>query len=148
MGLREINLNIGFNPKTGKVKRLKLEKLSKPVADFVRYLNFVFSKTPYAIGFVNEQRYKPNGFIKRLITGIEEEDKLRVDFTLYNKGQEPIPTFEGGLGYLTIDLDEDTTEKDCQVELFEFECPRGIMNYENQIKNYDLTEIFEYYLNS
>ena len=148
MGLKDVNLDVGFNPKTGKVKRLKLEKLSEPVADFVKYLNFVLSGTPYAVGFVNEQKYTPNGFIKRLITGMEGEDKLRVDFTFYNKGQEPIQTIDGGLGYAVIEFDEDTTRKDCELEFFEFENPRGIKNYFEKMKDYDLTGIFEHYLSS
>ena len=148
MSLKNIDLDVGFNSKTGKVKRLKLEKLSKPVADFVKHLNFVLSGTPYAVGFVNEQRYKPNGRLREFITGIEGEDKLTVDFTFYNKGQEPVPIFEDGLGYVRIELTEDTTREDCKVEFMEFENPRGIKYYFDKMKDYDFSKIFEYYLNA
>lgn len=149
MSLKDINIDVGFNSKTGKVKRLNLEKLSKPVADFVKHLNFVLNGTPYAVGFVNEQRYKPNGKLREFITGIEGEDKLTIDFTFYNRGQEPIPIFEDGLGYLRIEFDEETTGDNCNdFEFIKFENPRGIKNYFEKMKDYDLSAIFEYYLNS
>lgn len=146
MGLKNIDLDVDYNSKTGKVKRLKLEKLSKPVADYVKHLNFVLSGTPYAVGFVNEQRYKPNGAIKRLITGIEGDDSKIIDFTFYNKGQEPVPIFEGGLGYARINIDEDMKSRDCKVEFMEFENPKGIKDYFDKMKDYNLSAIFEEYL--
>jgi hypothetical protein len=148
MGLRNIDLDVKFDKKTRKVKRLKIEKLGKPVADFVKHLNFVLSETPYAVGFVNEQKYTLNGKIKRLITGIEDEDKLRIDFTFYNRGQEPIPNFEEGIGYVVIELDEETDLEDCELEFFEFSNPRGIKYYFDKMKDYDFSKIFEYYLNA
>ena len=148
MSLKNIDLDVGYNSKTGKVKGLRLEKLSKPVADFVKHLNFVLSGTTYAVGFVNEQRYKPNKAVREMITGIADEDKLVIDFTFYNKGQEPVPIFEGGLGYARIEFDEDTTRKDCKIEFMEFENPRAIKNYFDKMRDYDLSAIFDEYLNS
>ncbi len=146
MSLKEINLDIQFNKKTGKVKRLKLEKLAKPVADFVKHLNFVLSETPYAVGFVNEQKYTSNRKIKKLITGIDDEDRLRIDFTFYHKRQK---IFDKGLGYVTIDFDEETDLEECNdLEFFEFSNSRGIKNYFDKMKDYDFSRIFEYYLNS
>jgi len=149
MSLKKIDLDVCFNSNTGKVKRLKLEKLAKPVVDFVKHLNFVLGGTPYAVGFVNEQKYTLNGRIKRLITGIEDEDRLRIDFTFYHKGQEPIQNSEEGLGYAVIEFDEETDLEDCNdLEFFEFSNSRGIKNYFDKMKCYDFFKIFEYYLNS
>jgi hypothetical protein len=146
MSLKKINLDVCFNKKTGKVKRLKLEKLAKPIADFVKHLNFVLSGTPYAVGFVNEQKYTLNGKLKRLITGIEDEDRLRIDFTFYHKEQE---ISKDGIGYAVIEFDEETDFEECNdLEFFESSNSRGIKNYFGKMKCYDFSKIFEYYLSS
>ncbi len=48
-----------FNLKNGTIKPVDLEKLSKPVADFGRHLNFVFDGTPYGINSITDYTNHP-----------------------------------------------------------------------------------------
>jgi hypothetical protein len=110
MGLHNIDLKVNFNPQTKRAKRLNLEKLSRPVANFVKHINFVLSGTTYGVYQVINKRYKPSKILSKIV---DEMNFLEVDVILYRLG-EPAEVALDGLGELTdVALDrlgEESTE--------------------------------------
>ncbi|VVB83213.1 Uncharacterised protein [uncultured archaeon] len=132
-------LDVGFNPKTKTIIPMNLEKLSKPIADFVRHLNFVFSGTPYGISSVIEGKYSQNGLLRRIISGVEGNNCLDIGINLYKRRREPTECYEEGFKYIGIMIGEDYEE----IKLMEFEDRGDLKDFEDRIKDYDFSKIKE-----
>jgi hypothetical protein len=129
------NLDVKYNSRTGKVKRLKLEKLSKSVADFVKHLNFVFSGTPYGIKSVNEFRDS--------VSDETKPDYTHVGIVLYKLGEEPAKKCQDGCGYIGITSGGGVKHPYMSILYYEKTNKHegNIKKLERQIRDYDLTSL-------
>jgi hypothetical protein len=132
---RHTDLEVKYNSRTGRVRRLNLEKLSKPVADFVKHLNFVFSGTPYGIKSVNEYRGSVRDETK--------PDYTHIGIALYKLGEEPAKKCSDGYGYIGVTFGGWCDKPNMSILYYEDKNKHAvnIKKFESQIRNYDLTSL-------
>lgn len=128
-------LDVKYNSRTRKVKRLNLENLSKPVADFVRHLNFVFNGTLYGIKSVSEYR-----------SSVKDETKLdylQLEILLYKLREEPAKRCSDGQGYIGITVGGWAEHPQMSLLYYKDKNKHAvnIQKLESQIRDYDLSKL-------
>jgi hypothetical protein len=134
-------IEVRFDSEKNIVKQIDLEKLSKPFADFVRHLNFVFDGTAYGIGSAYE--YTPKDIFQKVF---DENGLVCAEVGLFKKSL----LYHLKSGVWLSDLNDRFTKlisissdgsNNKSLTIHFPECYDELRDFESMVRNYDLTEM-------